>query len=162
MIKLVEIEQKFLYEKIPYEEFKLEQHTVIYRKYLAVDPEVRINKRCFDNGEERYHLTVKSNGQLIRKEIKIKISKEQYEALSSMKDKENIVLDIYEFRLDEHHSICFKEGRNIDIQFAEIEYETMEDKERFAKRLEQFTFLTKEVTFDERYYMKNIWEEFHG
>lgn len=139
---------------------ELQGHTVIYRKYISVNPEVRINKRWFETGEERFHLTVKDDEKLARKEVKIQLSEEQYQELSAIIKKQDLIFDIYEFRLDENHNISFKEGRNVEIKFAEIEYENREDYESYRSIIENLTFLEKEVTYDENYYVKKIWEEF--
>lgn len=159
---MYEIEQKFQYEKVPFDILECRQHTVIYRKYISVSPEVRINKRCFDSGEERYNLTIKNNSTLKRAEVKIRLTKEQYEAISSMVQKPDLVFDIYEFDLDEKHVINFKEGRNINVRFAEVEYETMEDYEEYSRTVEKLPFIGKEVTYDDNYYMRKIWEDFYG
>lgn len=159
---MYEIEQKFQYKKIPFEDLQCRRHTVIYRKYISICPEIRINRRCFDSGEERYNLTIKDDSKLKRTEVKVKLEKEQYEIISSMILKDDLVFDIYEFDLDEKHLISFKAGRNVDVRFAEVEYETMKDYELYSKVVENLPFISTEVTYDNNYYMKNIWERIYG
>ena len=80
--QLVEVERKFLIdlESLPFnpEDFK---HTTIRQGYLAVSDdgsETRI--RDFGN-DQRFELTVKSNGTVARKEKNIQINKEVFESL---------------------------------------------------------------------------------
>lgn len=153
-----EIEQKFLYRDLPKAELQFERHTVVYRKYLCTNPEVRINRRWFETGEERYHLTVKSTECLNREEIKIKLTKEQFLLMDKMIVNDCIVMDVYEYRYDEQHLLTFKKCRDLDIQFAEIEYNTLEEYEKFGKIISQLECLDREVTYDAKYYMRNIWE----
>lgn len=59
--------------------------TLLYhRKYVSTNPEVRINKRVFESGETRYHLTVKDNAQFQIKKIKVTITLEEYESISAI------------------------------------------------------------------------------
>ena len=75
---MYEIEQKFIFDELPQNELEFIQHTIVYRQYLSSNPEIRINRRVFDDGEERYNLTFKSENFLKRKEVKMRLSKEQY------------------------------------------------------------------------------------
>lgn len=83
--QLVEVERKFLIdlESLPFnpEDF---EHTTIRQGYLAVSDdgsETRI--RDFGN-DQRFELTVKSNGTVARKEKNIQIDKEVFESLWSL------------------------------------------------------------------------------
>ena len=80
--QLVEVERKFLIdlESLPFNPENFE-HTTIRQGYLAVSDdgsETRI--RDFGN-DQRFELTVKSNGTVARKEKNIQINKEVFESL---------------------------------------------------------------------------------
>ena len=61
---MYEIEQKFIFDKLPQNVLEFIQHTIVYRQYLSSDREIRINRRVFDDGEERYHLTDRKSTRL--------------------------------------------------------------------------------------------------
>jgi adenylate cyclase len=63
----MEIERKFLVEKIP--DLTNAQAIHIEQGYLSFSPEVRIRKR-----DEIFYLTVKSDGDIAREEYEIEIS----------------------------------------------------------------------------------------
>jgi len=155
-----EIERKFLYINRPDGILTFVQHTVIYRKYISTCPEVRINKRVFGNGEVRYNLTLKGEGMLLREEVKIPLQEKQYFQLSGLVEHSDLIFDVYEYKVDEQHSISFKEGRNVDVKFAEIEYSDYQDYVDSTELLRNMVFLTKEVTYEADYYMKHIWEKY--
>ena len=73
-----EIERKFLLKQSP-PHFKQMQGTSIQQGYLAIEPQgsqVRLRKKG-----ERFSLTVKRGGGLLREEQEIKLTPEQFEAL---------------------------------------------------------------------------------
>lgn len=83
--KLIEVERKFLInpESLPFDPEDFE-HTAIRQGYLAIGDdgsETRI--RDFGN-DQRFELTVKSNGTVAREEKNIKISSEVFESLWSL------------------------------------------------------------------------------
>ena len=83
--QLVEVERKFLInpESLPFDPEDFE-HTTIRQGYLAVSDdgsETRI--RDFGN-DQRFELTVKSNGTVAREEKNIQIDKEVFESLWSL------------------------------------------------------------------------------
>ena len=61
---MYEIEQKFIFDELPQNELEFIQHTIVYRQYLSSNPEIRINRRVFDDGEERYNLTFKEDSMM--------------------------------------------------------------------------------------------------
>ena len=152
-----EIEQKYEFHYLPSDDMVLLRHTVVYRKYLSCNPEVRINKRVFDLGHERYHLTIKNDRRFIRDEIKLTLSKEQYEDISKLIGYTDMIFDVYEYQLPKEHTISFKIGKNVNIRFAEIEYNSEIDCEEMHDYISGLDFLGQEVTYDDRYYLKNVW-----
>ena len=70
----MEIERKFLVKKIP--DLTNLQAIYIEQGYLSFSPEVRIRKK-----DEKFYLTVKSDGDIVREEYEIEISQNTYEEL---------------------------------------------------------------------------------
>lgn len=157
-MKKIEIEQKYLYKYRPDQELECVMHSVVHRKYLSLNPEVRINRRIFDCGEERYHLTIKTGDYFAREEIKIRLTRIEYEEISQLIPFEDIVIEVFEYKLDQTHLISFKECINVDVSFAEIEYADQKDFDMFAGTVARKDYLAEEVTWNPNYYMKNIWE----
>ena len=160
MMNTLEIEQKFECKGLP-DDLSQSRKSNLERTYLCLSPEVRLNRRIFENGTERFHLTVKSTGYLKRSEIKIAVTKEQYEAAALLAGTEPLRFEIYEYQLDETHTICVKKCMNFNnICFAEIEYSDMDDYEAFGETVAGLSWLGREVTFEESYYVRNIWKRY--
>ena len=153
----IEIEQKFLFSYIPFNEYQCCEKTVVFRKYLSVNPEIRINRRVFESREERFHLTIKSDELLAREEIKICLTEEEYSEISNFIRQQPMVIEIYNFKIDADHSMSFKQIQNSDISFAEIEYRSYDDYQNLKNIIGKLPFLGTDVTWDKDYYMKNIW-----
>ncbi|MCB2290526.1 CYTH domain-containing protein [Clostridium sp. CS001] len=71
----MEIERKFLIKKMP--DLTNVQAIDIEQGYLSFFPEVRTRKK-----DEKFYLTVKSDGDIAREEYEIEISQNTYEELS--------------------------------------------------------------------------------
>lgn len=56
----------------------------VYQAYLSIDPEVRIRRNVVEGIDVSYYIAIKSNGELIRREVEIPISKEYFYALADM------------------------------------------------------------------------------
>ncbi len=155
-LKKQEIEQKFNYNYLPYDEFKFIQKTTVYRKYLSLVPEIRINRRQFDN-EVRCHITIKDDSLFKRRKIKLKLSNEEYSEIAETISRPELIMDVFDFEFDAHHILSFKVCLNHTIRFAEIEYENEEDYIRTSPLVESLKCIGEDVTFNPRYYSKNIW-----
>lgn len=155
-----EIEQKYSYDYLPYDELKFVQKTYISRAYLMDNPEIRINKRKFDNGEKIYKLSIKTDGFLERKEIKVDLNEKQFLEILSIIGYKPLKFINYQFKLDKFHIITFKECISIpSIKFAEIEYENDVDYNLNSKIFKKLSFLGEELTYNKDYYVKNIWKK---
>lgn len=157
---MIEIEQKFCYKYIPFLELELIHHTVIHRQYLSVNPEIRLNRRVFDDGKERFHLTVKNVELLARKETKIEITPEQYSRLAQTSSQEAMIFDVWTFRLESDRIITFKVGKNVEFNIAEIEYRNFDDYLLSKNNWRKWDFLIEDVTFNEEFYIRNIWRNY--
>lgn len=155
----LEIEQKFLYHYIPYEELNFRYKAVVTRKYLTTEPLVSINERLLQNGKKRYYITIKQGEFLVRNDCTTMITQENYSDIYNYIQENPIVIDIYEFDFDESHTISFKKVRDLDIQFAEIEYKDQKDYDELSPVIARMPFFAEDVTWNEEFYVKNMWNK---
>ena len=77
----MEIERKFLVEKLPEQAAAEAIH--IEQGYISTDPVIRI--RSWNNGkEQRYILTVKGSGMIVREEYELELTSRQFEGLKEV------------------------------------------------------------------------------
>lgn len=145
-----EIERKWLVdkEKIPYDLNKAMDIYDIQQTYICFDPEMRV--RNYNNGQS-YEFTIKTNlteDGLIRDEINMDITQEQYENLIEKKEcftihktRYNVydngqvmAIDIFHDELD-------------GLAYMEIEFKSKEDSDNY----ETPSWVIKDVTSDVRY-----------
>lgn len=65
-------------------------------------------------------------------------------------------MEIYAFHTNKTHIISFKNCTSLQISFAEIEVEREEDCQQMSRLLDAYKFFGKNVTYEEKYYMRNI------
>ena len=145
-----EIERKWLVdkEKIPYDLNKAMDIYDIQQTYICFNPEMRV--RNYNNGQS-YEFTIKTNlteDGLIRDEINMDITQEQYENLIEKKEcftihktRYNVydngqvmAIDIFHDELD-------------GLAYMEIEFKSKEDSDNY----ETPSWVIKDVTSDVRY-----------
>jgi adenylate cyclase len=142
----MEIERKFLIEKVP--DLTNVQAIYIEQGYLSFSPEVRIRKK-----DEKFYMTVKSDGDIVREEYEIEISQNTYDELASQVrglvlkksryeiplNKTNVAeLDIYE---------NFEELKMVEVEFIDIDS---------ANAFEIPWWFGTEVTRDKEFKNKNL------
>lgn len=155
----VEIERKFLLKHFP-TNLLLVKEVICQQAYLSVDPEVRIRKEEVDYGDLRYikhFITVKSDGNMIRKEVEIEISAEEFSALLDMISHIYITKHVKVFELPNGLKLeCSQVDKGMDTEFlyAEVEFHD----ENAAEKFEMLPEFVKEVTADSSYKMKNYWK----
>jgi len=145
-----EIERKFLVKKLP-EDLHQYPSTVILQGYLAITSdgtEVRLRKKG-----HRYFQTVKSGSGLLRSEVEIELSQDQFEKLWQMTEEKRIEKIRYEIaysgttiELD-----VFK-GMLQGLVVAEVEFISIEEANTFIPP----SWFSNEVTEDERYKNRNL------
>lgn len=166
-MKRIEYEQKFLFDYLPYNKLQFKQKTIVYRNYLSFEPEIRINRRTFNDGVERFHLIVKkpafnmADSCIVRcsEKIRLRLTAEEYQEFLSSISQQELIFDVYDFFLDKNHVIGFKCCRNPEISFAEIEYADEMDFKANESVFSSFSFLKKNITFDDRFNVKQIWSQ---
>ena len=135
-----EIERKFLVDQLP-QEIQSAKALLIEQGYLAIDPEGkevrlrRIGDTCW--------LTVKSKGELIRKEFETKLSIEQFNHLwpatagKRLQNTRSILQRAsYTIEVDQYHQPLF------GLIVAEVEF----DSAKAARQFQIEPWMGKEVT----------------
>ena len=142
----MEIERKFLVKEVP--DLTNSAYKEIKQLYLSYDPEVRIRKR-----DNKYFITRKNNGTLIREEVEDEISETAFEVLSGLAQGRTIdktrylypcngailELDVYRDELE-------------GLITVEVEFDDIEDVTDFSIP----SWFGEEVTSDSRYKNQNL------
>ena len=147
----MEIERKFLIAALP-EDLTRYPRQEIEQGYLCTDPVVRIRRQ-----DDDYILTYKSGGMMVREEYNLPLNKEAYAHLKKKTDgiyisktRYLIPCDPYTIELDVFH------GDTDGLVLAEVEFETVEEAERFVPP----AWFGTDVTYDGRYH--NSYLSTHG
>lgn len=139
----MEIERKFLIHEIPFD-LSPYKCRFIEQAYLNTNPVVRIRQ---DN--EDYYLTYKGKGFIEREEYNLYLNKESYLHLREKADGIIITKKRYEIPYLEKYTIELDifEGKYDGLIFAEVEFETKEEAEKFIVP----KWFGKDVTFEQKY-----------
>lgn len=139
----MEIERKFLVRELPahLEEYP-KRH--IEQGYLCVAPVVRIRK---DN--EKYELTYKSGGMMVRQEYNLPLDKESYEHLKTKVDGRLIAKTRYMIPHEPYTiELDVFENDLAPLVLAEVEFQTEEEANTFAPP----EWFGEDVTFSKLYH----------
>lgn len=154
----MEIERKWIVNSFPNSIYTPESAYIIDQSYLNTDPEVRIRKQelysVSDQTDPTYYLAIKSNGDLIREEIEVKITKDEYYNIQKMIGEEPIkkLYKRYKF------ANFIIEISKVDDSwyYAEVEFNNEDEAKAFV-----FPFpdiVIQEVTNNPKFKMKEIWK----
>lgn len=139
----MEIERKFLVAELPKD---LENHVChqIEQGYLSTEPVVRIRK-----SDNKYILTYKGKGLLVREEYNLPLTQESYEHLREKADGILIRKKRYKIPYQEKHTIELDvfEGELAPLVLAEVEFETEEEANAFLPP----DWFGEDVTFSGKY-----------
>lgn len=155
----MEIERKFKISKIPYH-LELIDSAIVYQAYLSIEPEVRIRSYTKSAGTD-YKLTIKGEGQLAREEVETPLTQEQYGALLRIMREDNNThairkeFRVYRLETGENLECNFMIAEAESFAYAEVEFDSVEEANAFKVP----DFLGEEVTYDNKYKMKNYWAE---
>ncbi|MCH6255023.1 CYTH domain-containing protein [Puniceicoccaceae bacterium K14] len=143
-----EIERKFLITS-PLPNISAAKKSNLAQGYIASgDSEVRIRKR-----DRTHTLTCKQGEGLVRQEIEIEISKDQFEALWPLTKGKRIEKTRYNLSHSNHTiEIDVYEGSLKPLVVAEVEFESTTESEVF----ECPSYFGLEVTEDSRYKNRNL------
>lgn len=134
----------------------LKEEFQVYQAYLSIDPEVRIRRNAKNGEDTAYYLAIKSSGELVRKEIEMRISKEYFDAMSEMVYNPFITKDFYIYELEDGLLLeCshVDKGMSSEFLYAEVEFPTVEAANAFPA----LPYFVHDVTSDPYYKMKNYW-----
>ncbi|WP_352400566.1 CYTH domain-containing protein [Anaerotignum sp.] len=139
----MEIERKFLTKKIPFalEGFVCKQ---IVQSYISFQPTIRIRQ-----SNDKYFLTVKGKGYMIREEFEIAISQQEYERLYMKIEGNEVRKRRYLIPLQSGYTaeLDVYEGSLEGLFTTEVEFETMEDANGFVVP----EWFGTDISYDRRY-----------
>ncbi|WP_461816236.1 CYTH domain-containing protein [Faecalimonas sp.] len=139
----MEIERKYLINHLP-ENLSSYPHRIIEQGYLSTDPVIRIRK-----DGEKYELTYKSKGLMIREEHTLPLTHLSYEHLKSKIDGFLITKERYNIPYDNHLTIelDYFLGDFSPLILAEVEF----PDETSANAFIPPNWFGKDVTFSPAY-----------
>lgn len=149
----MEIERKYLISEIPFDlsEYKCRH---IEQGYLCTEPVVRIRQ---DN--DKYELTYKSKGLMIREEYNMPLTKEAYDHLKTKVDGRVISKNRYMIPLNHDLMIeldifenIFQENSSKPLILAEVEFPDVDDANSFVPP----AWFGEDVTYSNKYHNSNL------
>lgn len=151
-----EIERKFLIEAFP-SNLPLKRACQVYQAYLSLDPEVRIRRYVKDDQDISYLLTIKSGSGLVRREVELELSREQFYTLVEMIPVPFVSKDFRVYQLPDGLELecsLVDVGMRSEFMYAEVEFPSEEAAGRFTP----LPFFQQEITENPAYRMKNYWK----
>ena len=150
----MEIERQFLIAEFPAlpEIYRAQ----VWQGYLSTAPVVRIRRFSPPDGCDRYELTVKGKGTLVRAEVNIPIDAAQYEEMSGILKKEPIHKDYRVYELPDGLRLecsAVDPGTDHGFMYAEVEFDSVEAAKAFVPP----AFLGREMTEVRDFSMSNYW-----
>ena len=139
----MEIERKYLLKKLP-DNLDNYHHRHLEQGYLCTAPVVRIRK-----DDDRYELTYKSGGMMVRQEYNLLLTKDSYEHLKKKIDGRLISKKRYMIPYEKYMiELDVFENDLAPLVLAEVEFETEEEANTFAPP----EWFGKDVTFSKAYH----------
>ena len=139
----MEIERKYLLKKMP-DNLGTYRHRHLEQGYLCTAPVVRIRK-----DDDRYELTYKSGGMMVRQEYNLLLTKDSYEHLKKKVDGRLITKKCYMIPYEKYMiELDVFENDLAPLVLAEVEFETEEEANSFTPP----EWFGKDVTFSKAYH----------
>ena len=144
----MEIERKYLLKKLP-EDLDTYPHRHLEQGYLCTAPVVRVRK-----DDDKYELTYKSAGLMVREEYNLPLNAESFEHLKKKIDGILIKKCRYLIPYGEKYTIELDvfEGELAPLQLAEVEFETEEEANAFQPP----EWFGEDVTFSTKYHNSTL------
>ncbi len=122
----MEIERKFLVKELPnLEDVK---YSKIKQGYFSITPEKRVRQK-----DEKYYVTEKGEGDMVREEKEWEIDKKEAETLFAMSKTYIVEKTRYYLPYGENTiELDVYEGRHTGLVVAEVEFETVEKANEFV------------------------------
>ncbi len=150
----MEIERKFLIEKEP--DLNEVYGARVYQGYLPDETPVRIRKFVSSDGEERFELTIKGKGTLVRAEVNLELTAAQYDELSGLLQKPPVEKDYHVYQLADGHRLEYNvvdRGKPNGFTYAEVEFSSEEEASSFVPP----EYFGREVTENPSMTMFSYW-----
>lgn len=150
----MEIERQFLIGEFP--DLPEVYSAQVWQGYLSTAPVVRIRRFSPPDGCDRYELTVKGKGTLVRAEVNIPIDAAQYEEMSGILKREPIHKDYHVYELPDGLRLecsAVDSGTDHGFMYAEVEFGSVEEANAFVPP----PFLGREMTEVAGFSMSNYW-----
>ncbi|MCR4567143.1 MAG: CYTH domain-containing protein [Pseudobutyrivibrio sp.] len=142
----MEIEKKFLIKDLP--DLSKYEYIDIEQGYLSTNPVIRIRKK-----NDKYVLTYKGSGLMVREEIEAALTKEAYYHLLEKIDGRSITKRRYLIPYESYTiELDVFSGHKEGLIMAEVEFPTVEEADSFTPP----AWFGKEVTEDSRYHNSNM------
>ena len=139
----MEIERKYLVKTLP-ENLKSYPCRFLEQGYLSTEPVVRVRQ---DN--DKFELTYKSKGLMVREEHNLPLTKESYEHLKIKADGRIITKKRYMIPLDKYTiELDVFEGELAPLVLAEVEFPSEEEANAFIPP----EWFGEDVTFSTKYH----------
>ena len=139
----MELERKYLLKKMP-DNLDTYRHRHLEQGYLCTAPVVRIRK-----DDDRYELTYKSGGMMVRQEYNLLLTKDSYEHLKNKVDGRLITKKRYMIPYEKYMiELDVFENDLAPLVLAEVEFETEEEANSFTPP----EWFGKDVTFSKAYH----------
>lgn len=143
----MEIERKFLVKTLP-ENLTSYPCRHLEQGYLSTAPVVRVRK---DN--DKYELTYKSSGMMVRQEHNLPLTQESYEHLKTKVDGRLIIKKRYMIPLDPYTIELDVFGGDLaPLLLAEVEFPSVEEANAFQAP----DWFGEDVTYDGRYHNSKL------
>ena len=143
----MEIERKFLVKTAP-DNLTSYPCRFLEQGYLSTEPVVRVRQ---DN--DKYELTYKSKGLMIREEYNLPLTKESYEHLKSKADGRIITKKRYMIPYDKYTiELDVFEGELAPLILAEVEFPSEEEANAFVPP----EWFGEDVTYSTKYHNSNL------
>lgn len=149
----MEIERKYLISEIPFDLSEYPKRH-IEQGYLCTEPVVRIRQ---DN--DKYELTYKSKGLMVREEHNMPLTAESYAHLKTKADGRIISKNRYMIPYNDQLTIeldifenIFQEGSSRPLILAEVEFPDVEDANAFTPP----KWFGEDVTYSKKYHNSNL------
>lgn len=150
----MEIERKFLIDRLP--NLPEIASAKVWQGYLSIAPVVRIRRAEFPGGDQRFEMTVKGKGTLVRPEVNIDITCEQYNEMEGLLKHKPTFKDYHVYDLGGGLKLeCSIVDGDTDhgFMYAEVEFESVEAARSFVPP----EYVGCEVTEDPGFSMSSYW-----
>ena len=131
--------------------------------YISCEPVVRIRKEALEGGETEYILCLKTGGGIVRNELEIRISEEEFDAAAGMIGYPLIGKLRRTYQLKEGLKLevsLVDSGAPTEFMYAEIEYGTEEQARNWTPDKDGLTdYLSEDVSEQPGQSMSDYWRE---